>query len=424
MYMDKFSSIKEWKDYCFNTHSLYLKSPHFKKWIGKKEIYIFDSSNLKKEQVQCIKFGLQDAVRIAKLHFKIKVFEKYALKADFSTPIINSSKILKKVIKERKKSHKDNASVFIFSKPIKSQDSIIKDGEALTYVSEGAIFFTFEPSIDYPCSFLRRRAKHEALHLLGLNAHHEDTRVKGYGYGRKHSCIMEYNAPTIRLCKKCEDAIKSFWDGIRQATAKTPEKESKIVSSGYTKIAEKYQKQRNLYDNKSLLLKFTKLMPKNSRVIDLGCGAAIPVTRFLSDKGFKMTGMDFSEGMLKLARRNVPNARFIKMDIAGMKLKPNSFDGAVSFYAIIHVQRKSHSKIYRSLHKIIKNEGIILVNASGTKEWEGYSNDYFGVRMFWSSYSSKKTLAIIKNSGFIIEWSSVLEIGKEKQFWVLARNKK
>ena len=422
MFKTKFSSIQEWKDYCFNTHSLYLKSPHFKKWIGKKEIYIFNLGNLKKKKVQCIKSGLEDAIRTAKLHFKIKDFEKFSLKENFSDPIISSSKVLKRILNERKKSHKENAAVFIFAKPVKSQDSLIKDGEALTYVSEGAVFFTFEPSIDYPCSFLRRRAKHEALHLLGLNVHHEDTRVKGYSH--EDPCIMEYNAPAINLCKKCEDGLKSFWEGVKYSNSKKFEDESKIVSDGYTRIAEKYQKQRSLYDSKNLLLKFIRNVPKGSSVVDLGCGAGIPVTKFLADEGFKMTGIDFSGGMLKLARNNVPNSRFIKMNIADMKLKQDSFDGAVSFYAIIHVPRKNHTKIYECLHKIIKHNGFILVNAGGTKEWEGYSNDYFGGPMFWSSYSPKKTLAIIKHSGFKIEWSSVLEIGKEKQFWVLARNKK
>src|SRR3989338_7221214 len=120
---------------------------------------------------------------------------------------------------------------------------------------------------------------------------------------------------------------------------KTHRQKSQIVKEGYTKIAEKYHNQRNIFPNKNLLLKFIKHLPKNSRVLDLGCGAGVPVSKFLVDNGHKVTGIDFADGMLRLARKNVLKARFLKMDITKLNFNSNSFDGAVSFYAIIHVPR-------------------------------------------------------------------------------------
>ena len=203
-----------------------------------------------------------------------------------------------------------------------------------------------------------------------------------------------------------------------------PKQNSEIVRKGYNKLAEKYNKQRKLYQSKPLLLKFLKYLPKNSKVLDLGCGAGIPVSKFLVDNGCKVTGIDFSDGMLKLARKNVPAAKFIKMDITKIKFKENSFDGVISFYAIIHIPRNYHSKIYKDLHKILKPDGILFANASGTNTWEETAKDYLGVPMFWSFYNPKITLKIIKNADFEVLWSKVLKIGNEKQFWVLAKNKK
>ena len=199
---------------------------------------------------------------------------------------------------------------------------------------------------------------------------------------------------------------------------------SEIVRKGYTKIASKYAKQRNLYPNKKLLLKFLKYIPRNSRIVDLGCGAGIPISKFLVDNGCKVIGIDFADGMLKLARKNVRKAKFIKMDLTRIKFPSNYFDGAVSFYSIIHVPRKNHSRIYRGLHKILKPNAIIMVNACGTTTWEETSKDYLGVPMFWSFYNPDKTLMIIKNAGFGIIWSRILKLGGEAQFWVLAKNKK
>ncbi len=216
----KFDSIKEWKDYCFNTHSSYLKNLHFRKWINKKEIFIFNFSNLGKEGVKCVKSGIEDAIKAARLHFNIHYGNKYKLKKIKASKnrILNSARLLKMIVKKRKENKKENADIFIFNNPIKSLDATIKDGEALTYVSEGIMIFTFNAGKKYPYRFLRQRAKHEALHLLGLNVHHDDTKVNGYNHDAL--CNMQYNAPTMNLCIKCRDALVSFWKGIEYATKK------------------------------------------------------------------------------------------------------------------------------------------------------------------------------------------------------------
>jgi len=111
-----------------------------------------------------------------------------------------------------------------------------------------------------------------------------------------------------------------------------PRKKSETVRKGYNKIASIYHEQRNKYKNKPLLKKFSKQLTKGSGIIDFDCGAGIPVAKFLTDEGYNVTGIDFSEDMVKLTRKNVPDAKFKKMDITNMKFKTDSFDGAVSFY--------------------------------------------------------------------------------------------
>ena len=213
----KFNSIKEWKNYCLNTHSLYLKNQHFKKWINKKEVYILNLSDLTNQNVKYIKSGVEDAINLVKLHFKVKYGNDNSVKKIINLKEeVNSNELLKMIIEKRRENHKENADIFIFNKPVKSTDTLIKDGEALTYVSEGVMIFTFDKLKKYSGNFLRRRAKHEALHLLGINFHHEDTEVRGYK-GSSH-CNMQYNAPVKRLCRKCKDALVSFWKGIEYAT--------------------------------------------------------------------------------------------------------------------------------------------------------------------------------------------------------------
>lgn len=199
-------------------------------------------------------------------------------------------------------------------------------------------------------------------------------------------------------------------------------KKKEIVRKGYDKLAEKYQTIRDTFDSKKELDEFASLMPKNAKVLDVGCGAGVPVAQFLVERGFDVTGIDFSESMLKLARKNVPKAIFILKDMTELDFEADSFDGLTAFYSIIHVPREKHLSLFQSFHRILKPEGIMLISL-GSDEWEA-TEDYYGAEMFWSHYSPKKSLQLIKKAGFEIISDSFLERGGEKHYWLLAKNKK
>ncbi len=212
----------------------------------------------------------------------------------------------------------------------------------------------------------------------------------------------------------------------KSGTKSSPKSGSDLVRKGYSKIARQYSEQRDKYESRALLARFSKLLPRGSKVIDLGSGAGVPVAKYLIDNGYSVVGIDFADGMVKLAKKNVPQAGFMKIDMTRMRFGPDSFNGAVSFYALIHVPREKHAGIYKKLHRMIKPDGIMFLNACGTDPdgWVGIETDYFGVPMSWSFYGPEKTSKIIEDAGFEILWSKVLKIGGEKQFWVLARNLK
>ena len=196
----------------------------------------------------------------------------------------------------------------------------------------------------------------------------------------------------------------------------------KVVRNGYDKIAREYHASRNRFDHGKELKEFAALLPKNAKVLDVGCGAGVPVARFLVESGFDVKGIDFSENMLKLARKNVPEAVFIKKDMNKLDFAENSFDGLAAFYSVIHVPREKHLSLFESFHRILKPEGVMLV-CMGPDEWEA-TDEYLGTTMFWSQYSPEKSLRLVKNAGFQIIYDQILVRGGEKHYWIMARNKK
>jgi ubiquinone/menaquinone biosynthesis C-methylase UbiE len=180
-----------------------------------------------------------------------------------------------------------------------------------------------------------------------------------------------------------------------------------IVRSGYNKIASRYAAKR-VADSEDvrLLDLLVAQLPKHAVVLDAGCGSGYPVTPILS-QSFRVTGVDFSNEQIRLARTNLPDSSFVCADISQMPFKNDAFDALCSYYAIIHVPRKEHSRLLRDFHRILKKNGLALLCMGAgdipedTAEWEG-------IEMFWSHYDKVTNLKVIRETGFNTLWSKVV----------------
>ena len=191
-----------------------------------------------------------------------------------------------------------------------------------------------------------------------------------------------------------------------------------VVKSGYDRLGNLYSAERDKFDNRKEIGVFTSKLPVSGRVLDAGCGTGIPVARHLVQMGIEVMGIDFSKTMVASARENVPGATFKQMNMAEIDLTPESFDGVISTYAIIHIPREKHARIFRSFHSILKPRGVMLVSVASWA-WEEFA-DYMGVDMFWSHFDPDRTRSLIIEAGFNIEFGRDVETGGEKHHWVLA----
>ena len=211
--MMRFSSKEGWKNYCCNTHKSYVKNKYFSCWIKQKKVDIFDCSGLKKKELGLITMTIKNALKLCCKGFEIRLNNVLDMGFAVKNGNIEGVKILNTVKKSRKKSKSCSANIFLMNKRVKSETSLLKFGDALTYVSDGVTIFTFDTKVRYPHSFFRNAIAHEIYHLLGFNIHHYDTEVEDYG--KLSTCIMEYNAPSGILCQKCKDGLMSFWEGVK-----------------------------------------------------------------------------------------------------------------------------------------------------------------------------------------------------------------
>lgn len=195
------------------------------------------------------------------------------------------------------------------------------------------------------------------------------------------------------------------------------------IRESYNKIATEYLASRMAnHHDVELLEELVARLPHGARVLDAGCGAGIPITRFLV-RHFSVLGIDISDEQINLARVSVPSASFVRKDMTMLGLDDASFDAVVCFYAIFHVPRDQHPEVFANFFRLLKPDGLILVCVANTPEEHEGEESFFAQSIFFSSPAVADSVAMIAEAGFELIWQKEVEDPLDKdssQLFILA----
>jgi cyclopropane fatty-acyl-phospholipid synthase-like methyltransferase len=161
-----------------------------------------------------------------------------------------------------------------------------------------------------------------------------------------------------------------------------------IVREGYDRVSLAYRADDFPLEGTHYgqwLPRFTVLLPRGGRVLDLGCGCGVPVARALA-REFRVMGIDLSPVQVERARRLVPDASFAVGDMVEWRIAPANWDGIVAFFALIHVPLEQQPGLIRRLAAGLVPGGALLATV-GHEAWTGTEDDWRGVpgaTMYWS----------------------------------------
>lgn len=176
------------------------------------------------------------------------------------------------------------------------------------------------------------------------------------------------------------------------------------MKADYDLISEDWANLRKTLPPKDSLLFecFIENLPGQTEILDLGCGTGVPVAKLLSDRGFRITGVDRSAKLLEKARENLPAVDFLQIEIEDYEIT-GLYDGVVLWDVLFHIPRAVHRTIMDKIFHALRPGGLLILSSGGSRENLSPFVDFmFGVPFFYDSHPVKKFISLCHDTGFTV----------------------
>jgi ubiquinone/menaquinone biosynthesis C-methylase UbiE len=96
------------------------------------------------------------------------------------------------------------------------------------------------------------------------------------------------------------------------------------------------------------------------RVADVGCGTG-RLAPYLTSRGLTPVGVDLSEDMVRVARRDHPECAFDVADVRDLPFQDAEVAGAVCWYSLIFLPAGERAAAFAELHRVVRPGGYLAV---------------------------------------------------------------
>lgn len=173
------------------------------------------------------------------------------------------------------------------------------------------------------------------------------------------------------------------------------------MAAPYDLIAARWARDRadGSFRERAYVDRFGTFLSPRAHLLELGFGAGRPIGRYLIDHGYRLTGLDASREMLRLAALNCPEAELIAGDM--LEFQPSRrFDGIIAWDSVFHIPKDHHRNLFGSIRDWLEPGGPLLLSLGGTDD--EFTDSMYGEEFFYSAHAPAVSIALLREAGFEI----------------------
>lgn len=202
-----------------------------------------------------------------------------------------------------------------------------------------------------------------------------------------------------------------------------------LVRSSYDRIADDYLASvlalavdHRIAWTKRLLTRLTS----SSRVLEIGCGAGLPVGALILENDHQLTGIDLSPRQIELATRNLSRGTFQVGNATEATFPDESFDAIVMLYTIGHIPRERLPKLLADFSRWLVPGGQLLITLtmSDSDSWVEENFLGLGVISWTNGYPPDTVTGFLEAAGFVArEQETLPDADGGSWLWMLAERR-
>ena len=154
---------------------------------------------------------------------------------------------------------------------------------------------------------------------------------------------------------------------------------------------------------------FVQKLATGARVLDVGCGSGVK-SKYLATHGLKVLGIDISDGLLDIARREVPEAEFRELSMMDLSSLEETFDGVFAQASLLHIPKKNAGAVVKQMAGRLAPGGLLYIavkeiRADKPEESVEKESDYgYEYERFFSYFSMDELKRYLADAGLEVVW--------------------
>ncbi|MCT9931041.1 class I SAM-dependent methyltransferase [Planotetraspora sp. A-T 1434] len=144
-----------------------------------------------------------------------------------------------------------------------------------------------------------------------------------------------------------------------------------------------------------------KQLQPGARVLDVGCGTGSPTAQQFAEAGCEVTGVDISPVMLDLARRNVPEATFLELDVLELDGSLGTFDAVTAFFALLMLPRADIVAALGRIHSVLAPGGLFSLSMVEI-DLDDVPFQFLGAPVRVTGYLRDQLREVVEDAGFSV----------------------